>query len=511
MTTKELILPLTYEEITHIFKKNELLIKMMEFVQPVLSAEEQINYILTQIKSSGKVLFLLGNPGTGKSTFIQSLGWRSHITFREIVNLDANNYIQDGSLNLLFNEMSNVGKRATGKKDAGPTLVVIDYLEYLDDFDESEIRGFFRKINGLLRNSPILIIWPLTNENDAKNMLNYSSQVSNTLFSKGKEIIPFQGPEKSNFVDIVKSTITVLNPGYELSEFNLTHDDLTEAIDVLNKESIKDQTLRKFIEIVKDKWELNSNIRDEMLKKIPKPNEVWFVFAYKEAEKTVSNFIKRSHRVEDSWTPIHDKLFEYIHDSQRASIWDAKRLQLALYGAIKTRILYIPTNTLISVIAAFSDSQDLLNILSKNNIPAHWSNQSQAVKSLSKSPIYKQLINEVFPAGYRKGGTAVDALNTAEPVFEEVVNWITSSGSDKEINKALSKALNYLQIKNCVTEKKHPWLNNIIPDLLVEESNKNICIEFHYTKKDEHHVIADYVLKKLNTYLLEIENFVKNH
>ncbi|MFM5148518.1 hypothetical protein [Aeromonas rivipollensis] len=48
----------------------------------------------------------------------------------------------------------------------------------------------------------------------------------------------------------------------------------------------------------------------------------------------------------------------------------------------------------------------------------------------------------------------------------------------------------------------------IIPDIFVELGQKQICIEFHHTNRDEPGVIADYVLKKLNIYMNQLEEMV---
>ncbi|PZU99035.1 MAG: hypothetical protein DCF32_19095 [Leptolyngbya sp.] len=60
-------------------------------------------------------------------------------------------------------------------------------------------------------------------------------------------------------------------------------------------------------------------------------------------------------------------------------------------------------------------------------------------------------------------------------------------------------------IKNVLVEKEHPWIRGIYPDLQVDLGHKIICIEFNYTMQDEPYVIANYVLKKLDSYMAQIE------
>jgi hypothetical protein len=113
-----------------------------------------------------------------------------------------------------------------------------------------------------------------------------------------------------------------------------------------------------------------------------------------------------------------DKFFDYVHNhSHRQAIWDAKRLQLALYGALKTRVMFLPTNTVVSCVAACSAIQGIQKLVSKN-VPEAWKDKAAAKQTLSRTSLYKQVIGEVLPTGKRKGGPAAVALEEAkEPLI----------------------------------------------------------------------------------------------
>lgn len=484
----------------------------MEFVLPLPDLESDVNLIANSLSNSGKLLFIHGRPGTGKSTFIESLSWRPHIKISGLEHLNATEFTLTEGLLGLYKKIETFSQAAKESKEFGPRAVVVDYLEYLTDFEENDIRGFFMRLNGLLRTAPILIIWPVTSENDVTNMLEYSRDVSGTIFYRGKEVINFTGPPQEKFVDIVKTTIAVLNDGKELTDFSLTHDDLVESFSDLNKLPQNQRTIREYIELCKARWTVAADYEAYLNKKIPKPTEVWFVFSYTNAESVISQFIRKSPRIEDAWSTIHDKFYEYIHGSQRSAVWDAKRLQLALNGAIKTRVVFLPTNTLISILAAYSGSPVLKKILEDNNVPERWYETKAANESFKKSPLVKQLTGEAFHVGMRKGGPAAEALTKAEPAYAAITQWISGggSGSDKSLNVCIGEA-----IKDCTgfaasSDKAHPWIPDIIPDILIELPHKQICLEFHYTNRDEPNVVADYVLKKLNTYMNQIEKLLRD-
>lgn len=54
-------------------------------------------------------------------------------------------------------------------------------------------------------------------------------------------------------------------------------------------------------------------------------------------------------------------------------------------------------------------------------------------------------------------------------------------------------------------EQKHPYLTNIRPDILVDTGEKIICLEFCYTVDNTPGNLADYVLRKLNVYMKQLE------
>lgn len=503
-TMERMLIPITYEEMSEELK-NEIP-KLTQIVHPVIDIENNLNIVLSDIKQSGNVLFFHGKSGVGKSTFLDSLKWRSHIIKRTVVNIDSSELVPEFGLNGLFLEIKKLSESASKEADKGPTIIVIDYLESIEDQPEPQIKSFFRNLNGLVRKCPILLIWPVTQKSDADFMIEIANRIATTLFYPDKEIIDFGGPEEEKFIDIAKRTITTINQGKEPSEFGLTNDIFIEVLSEFQKLSNVHKSIRRFLQLIKSKWELQSGHLEKIKSQIPKPIEVWFCFAYKNAESVISQFSRKGQTVEETWTPIHDKFFEYVPDSQRSAAWNATRLQLALFGYIKTRIMFIPTNALVSSVYAHTDSDELTKLISKHNPPQRWQKKTVAKTFLSSSPFIKQALGEKYQVGLRKGGPAANALNTAEPIFRSLNSWITSTGgSDKNLNKPLAAAVSDLVKFSVHTETKHPWLTNIYPDIWIDFPDKVVSIELHYTNDDSPYKIADYVLKKLDTYMNQIE------
>lgn len=508
----ELYLPDSFEDVK--YELNNELEKMMEFVVPVQDAEKEVAFIAKNIRNAGKVLLLHGIPGIGKSTFIQSLKWRSHMPIKEVVNIDATEFSAKESKLIRINDRIKeiIENHDVHVNSNGVFTIVLDYLESIQDETAEDKKAFFRDLNGILRKNPIFIIWPVTEKQDVDDIKNYSGAVSGTLFYRGKEVLDFDGPNKEIFPSILKNTISVLNTGYIYSDFQLTDADFVETLDEL-KNSGNACTLRDYIIKIRELWFEKTDRVAEIVKTIPKQTEVWFIFSMPEAEQLVAQFVRKSQNLEECWDAYHAKLDEYIHDNQKAEFWNSNRLQLALSGAFKTKIMYLQTNALVSCLMAYGNEYGVNKKIDweKLDLTKNWRQKSTAKSFLETTPILKQLNEEKITFGASRGKSN-SAIEKARPAYEEI-NKVASGynyardGSDKPFNKTIAAALRDLRPDlNITPEKAHPWLSNIYPDITIELEDKLVCLEFHYTKKNVPSAIADYVLKKMDTYMRQVEN-----
>ncbi|MFW6680362.1 ATP-binding protein [Lacrimispora sp. AGF001] len=508
----ELILSDSFEDVK--YELNNQLEKMMEFVVPVQNSEKEIAFIAKSIRNAGKLLLMHGIPGVGKSTFIQSLKWRSHMPIREVINLDAAELsMQKSKLSQVIEEIKDiVDNHNISVNSNGVFTIVIDYLESIQNETAESKKAFFRDLNGLLRKHPIFIIWPITEKQDVDDIINYSKAVSGTLFYRDKEVLTFTGPEKNEFPSVLKNTISVLNTGYTYSDFQLTESDFIEVLEeLINKGD--SFTLRDYIIQIRQLWFKKTDGIAKIIESIPKPTEIWFIFSMPEAEQVVAQFVRKSQNIEECWDAYHAKLDEYIHDNQKAEYWNSNRLQLALSGAFKTKIMYLQTNALVSSLAAYGNQYSVDGKINWDevSIPKTWKQKSKAKSFLEATPIVKQLNGQRTTLGASRGksNSAIEVARTAYDEINKVASGynLNRDGSDKPFNKTLAAAFSDLLPNLKVeSERRHPWLNNIYPDITIELEDRLVCLEFHYTKKKVPSAIADYVLKKLDVYMRQIES-----
>lgn len=508
------IIPKSYEDVVQeLGGRDAATARMMEFYRPVIREEKELQVLQSLMGSSGKMVFLFGEPGTGKSSFVESLALRPHLNIHSIVHVQANMHLGPKGLRDMLSLIAEVSGDAKLKVDLGRVVVVIDYLESLDGYSREQVKSFFQSLNGLLRNSNILIIWPVVDKDDLNSMLTVSRSVSGTMFVPDRHTIRFSGPPLEDFPSITETTIQVMNDGALLSDFGITRGDLEEVLEKLNMLPQFQRTLRKYLELTEERWLIANNYIETLRQNIPKPTEVWFVFPYPGAESTVRNFSRKGTQVEDSWLASHDALFEYIGGTQRASYWDAKKLQLAIAGALKTRIFFQPTHATVAAIRAFTSDGDVRTMIDAQLNKAGFRQPSQARRSFQTTPIFRQLLAEDPKVGKRKSGPAATAEKAAAPVYDSLVKRISSGiGSDRPYNKAiadclqasLSKAGSGLE-SAVHSEEDHPYIPNVRPDILVDAPDRIMCIEFHYTNQKQHNVIANYVLAKLKVYMEQVE------
>lgn len=209
----------------------------------------------------------------------------------------------------------------------------------------------------------------------------------------------------------------------------------------------------------------------------------------------------------------------YIGNNQREASWKPQRLTLALSSSmLTTKIMYLPTNAFVSCIAGYFEEanikitrEELINNSGNYCIPKHWFGKKRVRETLQTTPLFLQLSNIATRPGFRSSGAVPTALENAQKPFEQFNKDISGKViSDQRFNNAICLALKDafkddlpLTFKH---EVPHPFLRNIKPDILIESERKLICLEFCYTNNNTPGYVADYVLRKLDKYMKQIED-----
>jgi ABC-type dipeptide/oligopeptide/nickel transport system ATPase subunit len=519
----DLFLPLTYEEILKLIGEKKY--RLPDLIVPVTKFEKQIVQVLKDMTHSGYLLFLYGVSGVGKSTFISSLKFQYYIPVKEIVSIDASELVKKDDSGLKLKNLIEAIKQEAinfleNYSNNDKLCIVIDYLENLEDEEENHVRAFFRDLNGLLRKYAILIIWPVTVREDLATMQNFAKNYSSTIFHSRIPYIEFTGPSLEEYPNIARKTIEFFNRGKSCHEFQLHDNDFEKLKNEYQQKPKEKHLIRDYLKNIKALWEKRTDRIKKIENSIPKPTEVWFIFSYPEAEGVVARFAKQiPENINEMWNAEYNPLQPYINEhTQRKADWSPQRLTLALNSRmLTTKIMYLPTNALISCIVAYAKKAEI-NISradfkdsDKYDVPEHWFSPKFANDTLKRTPLYLQLSGSQNPTGKRKSGTVRKALNSAKKPFKKINEDISASKGgkigDRPFNKAICLALEHTLSEldfEFTCEQYHPGLR-IKPDITVETSNKIICLEFCYTLDTTPGNLADYVLRKLNTYMKQLE------
>lgn len=160
----------------------------MEFVEPNADMEIEINTLCLEKKAIKENYVFSWKTRDWKVNFYPLIKIETEYIFKNPCFNRCSEIIKDNTLSELLDEIKNISGEAIEKKDKGPTA------KTCRDLMREIIKSFFRNLNGVLRKSPLLVIWPVTEKREVDEM----------LILKGKEVLNFTGPQTDNFIDIAK-------------------------------------------------------------------------------------------------------------------------------------------------------------------------------------------------------------------------------------------------------------------------------------------------------------------
>jgi len=138
----------------------------------------------------------------------------------------------------------------------------------------------------------------------------------------------------------------------------------------------------------------------------------------------------------------------------------------------------------------------------------NWRKPVIAQRFLQTSPLIRQLNNEPVRLGKRRSGQSARSIRTAELAFMEI-NRYAQNDSDQPLNQCLAQGLrDCLKVDNDQIQAEciHPFLEGIRPDILIRlDSRKIICIEMFYTVNKTPSILADYILRKMDRYMKQLD------
>ena len=195
--------------------------QLSQIISPVEGALDQIDSMHADMRASsrGSFLILRGDSGTGKSTFIHTIG-----LFRDDVET------------ITFPKEHDVGDAL---RSLIPTkhklrVVVFEGREALTDVSKELLEKSIHSVNSFVRTAEgerTIVAWPVNRDDLAASLAGLSAEIgAEALTGLGDPVYKFQGPPKEQYVSIANKTLALLNQGETLHDLGISDGRAAELV-----------------------------------------------------------------------------------------------------------------------------------------------------------------------------------------------------------------------------------------------------------------------------------------
>lgn len=464
-TTTDISLPDRYDMLVRKADK-----QLTQIIVPVDSALEHIEVLHSDMRASSRGAFLIirGDSGTGKSTFIHTIG-----LFRDEVET------------ITFSKDQDVGEALNSLEPTKKNLriVVFEGREALTDVSKELLEKSIHAINGFVRTPAgelTIVAWP-ANRDDLANLLSsLATEIgAEALVGLGDPVFRFQGPPKEQFISIVNKTLALLNQGETLHDLGISD----ERSEQLVKEST---TIGMFLAKVRRDLLLNQRQLSTLAKK--EVCRVWIVvLAGNEPEGDIDGLTRG--------TMYSADIDRMISVTNANIVRDLKEFpeKLGLLGTyLDARVLHVPVLAALSAVRTYADSslRDTMKAAGMSVTP-----EKDVKERLEVTNLLASFRDQ--PIGARKVGGKVGPNSVA--AFEKLTN--IASTNDVQLNRAIADCLQDLGvITGYELEKDFGTGMTRRTDIVATTATSTIRLEMMWRKKTSRAEIANYVLGKLYNY-----------
>lgn len=420
--------------------------------------------------SQGKLIFLYGPSGIGKSSFLYSLPIFQPKYFTCEVKLPL-------AWDLELSQIPGYIAKNIPRSEK-ITIVTVDRRES-PDFDEREFKGLMVNLNALLRDrADILVVWPVTDRAFAEQAVRSIQQAGGNSPFDGEPIINLNGLELQQYTHALENLLTL--SGVTLADFAIEHSEVENFI--------AGNTIGGFLDNVNKLISARTDVSDLGVR-LPT-----LVFAISSSDEPTIQGICRGLRRADKFLLEAARLKMYTKESKVIEWWnerskDPKSALPFIITMFKAQVVSLSPSAVVYSCLLYGDEelQKLATGPQKNRANG---------RSTMKSSEF-----------VRYFGGKDDAQKTGRPVSEDVASiyakiQAVSETKHKEINKA-------------ILDLAHDTDSGLFDNYKLEQGHENVQTDAHLFKGDSlyslefHHKagnvctenkIAIYILEKLKEY-----------
>jgi hypothetical protein len=444
--------------------------QLSQIIAPVETALEHIDALHADMRAScrGTFLIIRGDSGTGKSTFIHTIG-----LFREEVET------------ITFSKDQDVGDalRSLTPTTKKLRIVVFEGREALTDVSKELLEKSIHAINNFVRTPAgelTIVAWPANRDDLAASLSSLSTEIgAEALVGLESPIFRFQGPPKDEYIAIANKTLALLNQGETLHDLGISDDRSA----VLVRES---STIGVFL--AKVRRDLLSNQRQLATLTKKEVCRVWIVvLAGNEPEGDIDALTRGT-----MYSADIDRMLSVTNAN---IVKDLKEFpeKLGLLGTyLDARVLHVPVLAALAAVRTYAGDNLRETMKGAGMLAAP---EKDAKERLADTNLVASFNNA--PIGARKVGGKVGPNSVA--AFEKLTN--IASTNDVQLNRAIADCLKALGVINEYALEQD-FGNGMTrrTDIVASTSSSNIRLEMMWRKKTGRAEIANYVLSKLYNY-----------
>jgi energy-coupling factor transporter ATP-binding protein EcfA2 len=418
----------------------------------------------------GKLLFISAESGTGKSTFIHSLEVFLPDKISAVLRLPPSYELPLAEIPKFLANLPKLTK---------VTIVNFDGRES-PTFDEAEYRTFLISINSLLRTRrDLLIIWPVTDNAFANQIVDLLKLVGGKSIFGNDEIIDLHGLSKNQYQLVLEKILQVAN--WKLVDAAIS---TTEVDNLISGSNTVGSFLDELQALIAERFDIGQV-------GVTYPNLVIVMSSGSPEVRETCRSLRRA----DSFYLESSRLLMYTKKSNVAEWWRnrATDLRAALPHVIALFNAQLVSLSASSVVHSVLQHGD-------NSITQHVqgvrSNRGNAINVVKSSELYKFI-----------SGAAIDNREYGSNVKDETFDSYTrlqavSKTSHRDINTAIIRMVQDAggNIPNPEFEKNLG--HGLLIDVAYQGVDNLMALEFHHKHKDEstQNKMAIYILEKIKEY-----------
>lgn len=444
--------------------------QLSQIISPVDAALEHIDVLHADMRASSRGIFLIirGDSGTGKSTFIHTIG-----LFRNDVETVS------------FPKERDI---AEVLQSLGPTkhqlrIVVFEGREALTDVSRELLEKSIHAINSFVRTSDgerTIVAWPANRDDLATTLASLAAEIgAEALTGLDDPIFRFQGPTKAEFVPIVNKTLALLNEGETLHDLGISDERSIQLVDESPTIGVFLAKVRR--DLLSNQRQLTTLVKKEMCR-------VWVVvLAGNEPEGDIDALTRGT-----MYSADIDRMLSVTNANIVRELKEFPE-KLGMLGTyLDARVLHVPVLAALAAVRTYAND-NLRNMMKGAGMLA--APEKDAKERLADTNLVASFRNT--PIGARKVGGKVGSNSIA--AFEKLTS--IASTNDVELNKAIAACLVDLGVVSaCSYEQDFGTGMTRRTDIVAASDSGTIRLEMMWRKRTGRAEIANYVLTKLFNY-----------